>query len=241
MSTMPTHAIVLAAGLGTRMRPLTLTKPKPLIEVAGKPLIDWCLDWLAQAHIQQVVVNTSYMAQMLEEYLAARVSPQVHISREEPQPLETGGGIAKALHLLGDAPFVAMNSDAIFSGHTTHPITQLAKRWDNTTMDFCMALAHKNQVRGWQGNGDFIRDDAGFIRRPLEGEAAEYVFTGVEIIHPRVFTGCLQGAFSLNSLWKKSLQPNGVYAQIQSVVIEGEWLNVGDLEGLREAEKLLRR
>lgn len=115
------HAIILAAGLGTRMRPLTLSIPKPLIPVKGKPLIDYCLDWLSGAGIEQVVINTSYLADALEAYVASRARPKVMLSREEPAPLETGGGIVKALPMLGAGPFLAMNSDAIFVHASAHP------------------------------------------------------------------------------------------------------------------------
>ncbi|MFZ4541343.1 MAG: sugar phosphate nucleotidyltransferase, partial [Rickettsiales bacterium] len=121
MSTTLTHAMVLAAGLGTRMRPLTHALPKPLIPVNGVPLIDHCLDWLQDVGITDVVVNTSYRAQQLEDYLANRAAPRIRFSREEPMPLETGGGIAKALPMLGNAPFLAMNSDVIFPAGSEHP------------------------------------------------------------------------------------------------------------------------
>ena len=240
MKVVPTHAIVLAAGLGTRMRPLTLTRPKPLIDVAGKALIDWCLDWLAEAGIGECVVNTSYMADMLEAHIAHRNHPKLSISREEPLPLETGGGIAKALHLLGDTPFVALNSDAIFVNHRVHPIHQLSQAWNDTRMDFCMALVHRDNICGWQGNGDFIRTDDGKIRRPHAGEPADYVFTGLEIIHPRVFANCPEGAFSLNVLWNQSRTEDGFYTRIHTEIIDGMWLNVGDIEGLEHAEAFIR-
>jgi MurNAc alpha-1-phosphate uridylyltransferase len=240
MSAAVSHAIVLAAGLGTRMRPLTLEKPKPLIEVAGKTLIDWCLDWLAQAGISEVVVNTSYLAAMLETHVKARRSPSILLSREEPEPLETGGGIAKALAMLGSKPFVALNSDAIFWESKTHPVQQLAHAWNDSAMDFCMALVHRDNTCGWQGNGDFVRDASGRIRRPHAGEQAEYIFTGLELIHPRVFSGCPEGAFSLNVLWKASLNSEGWYSRIHTEIMDGMWLNVGDLNGLQEAERYIK-
>lgn len=237
---MPVHAIVLAAGLGTRMRPLTLEKPKPLIAVAGVPLIDWCLNWLAEAGITQAVVNTSYLAEQIETYVANRVQPRVQLSREEPAPLETGGGIAKALPLLGDGPFVAMNSDAIFIGQQQHPIQQMAAAWDDAAMDFCMVLVPRSRALGWEGNGDFVRDEAtGRIRKPQAGEAAEYIFTGVEMMHPRVFANCPRGAFSLNHVWNASRDAAGVYQRIHTVVMDGQWLNVGDLAGHAEAERAI--
>jgi MurNAc alpha-1-phosphate uridylyltransferase len=234
----PKRAIVLAAGLGTRMRPLTDTLPKPLIEVAGKKLIDWCLDWLVAANVTEAVVNTSYRAGQIETYLAARTSPRILFSREKPAPLETGGGIARALPLLGDAPFVAMNSDALLPLRGKHPLTLLGERWDAET-DFLMLVMPRVRAVGWSGNGDFVLDGER-LRRPHSGEEAPYIFTGVEIIHPHVFKDCPQGAFSLARLWDARLGSDGWYERIRAVIHEGDWLNVGDLAGLREAERYLK-
>jgi MurNAc alpha-1-phosphate uridylyltransferase len=230
------RAIILSAGLGTRMRPLTNTMPKPLIPVAGVPLIDWCLAWVTAAGMADVVVNTSYLATQLEDYLSPRTSPRIHFSREEPAPLETGGGIAKALPLLGDAPFLAMNSDAVFPPTSPHPVAQLEAAWRDE-LDFVMLLVEKSRAKGWEGKGDFIVNEAGEIRRPREGEDAPYIFTGVEIIHPRVFQGCPEGAFSLSRLWKQRERADGFYDRIRAVIHQGDWLNVGDLAGLAVAER----
>lgn len=231
-----THAIILAAGLGTRMRPLTNDNPKPLIPVNGKPLIEHCLNWLEEAGINEVVINTSYLADKLEAYLAPRQHPRIHISREEPAPLETGGGVAKALPLLGTTPFLAMNSDAIFTQVPEHPITTMTKLW-NDDLDFLMLLIPREKAIGWESDkGDFVMDETGRIRRPREGEATPYIFSGVEIIHPRVFAGCPEGAFSLSKLWNQRIGADGFFTRIRAVVYEGDWLNVGDLAGLAAAE-----
>ena len=230
-----THAIVLSAGLGTRMRPLTNAMPKPLIPMNGKPLIDHCLDFLRSASIRDVVINTSYRAQQLEDYLASRTAPTIHFSREEPAPLETGGGIAKALPLLGSEAFLAMNSDAVFAPTAIHPITRMCDAWGED-VDFLMLLIPKSHAIGWEGRGDFVADDAGHIRRPVEGEDASYIFSGVEIIRPEVFEGCPEGAFSLSKLWNARLGEGGWFTRIRAVIHEGDWLNVGDLAGLAAAE-----
>lgn len=241
MSIALTHGIVLAAGLGKRMRPLTLTRPKPLVEVCGKPLVQYNLDWLREAGITSVVVNTSYMADMLEAYLDSVSSVNVRISREEPEPLETGGGIAKALQFLGTRPFVSMNSDAIFPENASHPLATMCAAWDDATMDFLMLLVPRERALGLHGKGDFIRTPDGKVRRPKEGEQAGYVFTGVQIMHPRVFTKCPDGAFSLNVLWQRSMDADGMYQRVQTVVLDGDWLHVGDIEGLQEAEAYLKK
>jgi MurNAc alpha-1-phosphate uridylyltransferase len=234
-----TKAMILAAGLGTRMRPLTNTLPKPLIQVARKPLIDWSIEWLEQGAIDEVVVNTSYLAEALEQYLRLRKTPMIRISREDPKPLETGGGILKALPLIGDTPFVVMNSDNIYLNAAKHPLAQLAAVWDDAC-DFVMLMQPKATAIGWSGNGDFIVDEKGRIRRPKSGEDAPYIFTGVEIIHPRVFVDCPEGPFSLNVLWKRLEQADGWHARIKAVIFDGTWLNVGDLAGLEAAEQFLQ-
>ena len=236
MTVVITHAMILAAGLGTRMRPLTLTLPKPLIEVAGKPLIDWNLDWLTCAGIQNVVINSSYLAEQLETHLATRAEPRIIISREGEPPLETGGGVALALPQLGSGPFLTMNSDAILLDGAQSPIAQLADAWSDD-VDFVMVLVPCNRAHGWSGNGDFILRADGAIRRPLSNEDAEMVFTGVELMHPRVFDGCPSGPFSLSQLWEQRIGEGGWYQRIRAVVYAGEWLNVGDLAGLDTAKR----
>ena len=231
-----THAMILAAGLGTRMRPLTETLPKPLIEVAAKSLIDWCLDWLTEAGISQVVVNSSYRADQLESHVMGRAAPHIHISREGEPPLETGGGVLKALPLLGAQPFLTMNSDAIFPQQAIHPITRMKDAWSDD-LDFLMLVVPSARAIGAEGKGDFVIDDAGRIRRPKADESAPYMFTGVEIMHPRVFTNCPEGAFSLSHLWKRLEQQDGWHTRMRAVVHDGDWLNVGDLAGLEAAQR----
>lgn len=231
-----THAMILAAGLGTRMRPLTETTPKPLIAVAGKPLIDWCLEFVKGAGIRTVVINSSYLPEQLEAHVAPY--PQVRVSREDFPPLETGGGIKKALPMLGTGPFLTLNSDAIFPLPHPHPLQPLMQAWTED-LDFLMLLVPKARCVGWQGRGDFVVDAAGRIRRPRDGEDAPYVFTGVEIIHPRVFTDCQEGAFSLSLLWRRLEEADGWHRRMRAVIYEGPWLNVGDLAGLAAAHAWL--
>ena len=240
MSTNITHAMILAAGLGTRMRPLTLTTPKPLIPVADKALIDWNLDWLAQANVENVVINSSYLAEQLEAHLATRTTPHITLSREGQPALETGGGVALALPHLGTTPFLTMNSDAILLDNNKHPhpIMQLADAWSDD-VDFLMLLVPRNRAHGWSGNGDFILREDGAIRRPLPNEDAEMIFTGVELMHPHVFEGCPSGAFSLSQVWKQRIGEGRWYQRIRAVVYAGEWLNVGDLQGLEIAQTFL--
>jgi MurNAc alpha-1-phosphate uridylyltransferase len=217
------------------MRPLTEHLPKPLISVAGKALIDWNLDWLAAGGITQVVINSSYLAEKLEAHLAGRAG--VTISREGSPPLETGGGVKQALPWLGSGPFLTMNSDAILPASATHPVQALQAQWDDT-VDFLLLVVPRARAIGWSGNGDFVIDDAGRVRRPAPGEDAPVIFTGVELMHPRVFADAPDGAFSLSRLWARGAE--GWFPRVRAVLHDGPWLNVGDLDGLRVAEDYFR-
>lgn len=229
---MYTKGIILAAGLGLRMRPLTEQLPKPLIEVAGKPLIDWTIDLATTAGLQSLVINTSYKGEMIEEYVTRHNRPTIIISREE-MPLETGGGIANALDLLGDYPFFAMNSDTICLPGQTNPLVRLSNAWDDTRMDALLLLHPRDLAIGYDGKGDFfIQGDR--LERRGKAETAPYVFTGVQLIHPRLFDGAPQGVFSMNMLYDKDL------SRIRGIVHDGDWLHVGDVSGLAKAEAFLR-
>lgn len=228
------HGMILAAGLGTRMRPLTLEKPKPLIPVAGKPLIDWNLEWLSAGGIRHAVINTSYLADQLEAHVHGRAT----LSREGAPPLETGGGVKKALPLLGNDVFLTMNSDAILPLESSHPLRALEEAWGDD-VDFLLLVVHRRHAIGWEGNGDFVLEH-GRIRRPRAGEVADYIFTGVELMHPRAFDAAPDGAFSLSTLWARHAEPEGWFNRVRAIAHEGAWLNVGDLEGLRIAEAYFR-
>lgn len=235
-----TDAMILAAGLGTRMRPLTLTMPKPLIPVGGKALIDWNLDWLEAAGMRHVVINSSYLAEQLEAHVARRSEPAITVSREGEPPLETGGGVAYALDKLQGGVFLTMNSDAILPDTATHPVTALQQHWHNAEQNFLLLLVPHARAIGWAGNGDFLRDAAGRIRCPRQGEAAEFIFTGIQLMHRRAFADAPTGAFSLSLLWQRSAGTEGWLPRVRSIVHDGDWLNVGDLPGLAAAEEYLR-
>lgn len=235
-------AIVLAAGLGTRLRPLTFTTPKPLVKVGGKCLLDWALDQVAAAGIGEAVVNTSYLYEKVETHLAQRQgTPLIHISREEPQPLETGGGIARVLPYFAGHPFVVLNSDTISIDGAVPALERLWDTWEQRDdIDFLMLLHPRDKAVGFYGRGDFLLREDGAIRRPEEGEEAPYVFTGIEIVHPRVFVDYPKGAFSLNLLWNRLKQADGWYDRIAAIVHDGDWLHVGDMQGLEDVERYFR-
>lgn len=225
-------AIILAAGLGTRMRPLTERMPKPLIEVAGKPLIDWAIEVVVDAGVKFLVVNTSYLAELVEAHMAKHHTPQIAISRES-EPLETGGGIANALDLLGEEPFFSMNADTICLPGEVNPLQRLAKAWDDETMDALLLLHPKEKAIGFSGAGDFFLSEDGSITRRNQASEAPYVFTGVQLIHPRLFDAAPEGVFSMNLLYDRDL------SRIKAIVHNGEWLHVGDVAGLARAEAFL--
>lgn len=239
-SAMPQTAMVMAAGLGTRMRPRTETIPKPLVPVAGKALVDYTLDFLAASGIKNAVVNSHYLAEMLESHLYARQvqkpEPQITISREEAV-LETGGGIKNALPLLGNAPFFVINSDIICIDKADAPpaLTRLWQAFDERKMDAILLLMETKKTVGYHGVGDFFANDNGNLRRRREDETAPLVFTGVQLIHPRLFANAPDGKFSLNVLYNRDI------SRLGAVVHSGDWLHIGSEAELAEAENWLNK
>ena len=237
----PTHAMILAAGLGLRMRPLTQSTPKPLIEVAGRALIDHALAFVRDGGIAHAAVNKSYLADQLEAHLKKhRGAPEVTLSHED-SPLETGGGILRALPHLGAAPFLSLNSDSITLGAGAHPARRLSDAWNGQAMDALLLLHPRETARGYEGKGDFFLNGDGSVRRRGEAAAAAYIFTGVQLLHPRIFDGAPAGAFSLNVLYNRGLQPDGTCPRIHALVHDGEWLHVGDPAGLKAAEQVFKK
>lgn len=236
---MSPKAILLAAGLGKRMRPLTDVMPKPLVPVAGKPLVDHALDWFAHAGVHEVVVNSHYKAEMLEAHLAKRQGPPIiKISREESL-LETGGGIRQALPLLGSAPFFSANSDVMCIDGKTPALQRLQASWDDKMMDALLLLHPVERAVGYDGKGDFFID-GGQVRRRDPHERAPYVFTGVQMLHPRLFAQAPEGAFSLNRLYDQAMSFGvGKEPRLHAIVHDGDWLHVGDPAGVTKAEDWL--
>jgi MurNAc alpha-1-phosphate uridylyltransferase len=224
-----THAIVLSAGLGTRMRPLTLTTPKPLVQVAGQALLGRHLDALQAAGITHPVVNTHYLAEQLHAFLAQRGDAALRISHEE-ELLETGGGITKALPLLGDGPFLAVNSDALCID-PAHELPQKLEAALTPQRDAVLVLVPRERASGYDGAGDFFFDD-GVLRRRGDAAQAPYVFTGMQLLRPELFAEVPQGAFSMNVIYNRLL-PQG---RMSAVVHDGDWLHIGDMQGLQQAE-----
>ncbi len=232
----PTRAMILAAGLGTRMRPLSEAKPKPLIEVMGKALIDHAIDRLKAAGVTLIVVNVHYKADQLKAHLAKRIDVEIRISEETDNLLDTGGGIAKALPLFEGQPFFTHNSDSMWVEGMGSALERLKARWKPKDMDALMLLAPAVTAIGYEGRGDFDMDAWGRLTRREEQRLAPFVWTGVQILHPRLFDGAPAGKFSINPLWDKAIERGRLYG----MRLDGVWIHVGAPEGFHDAENFLR-
>lgn len=226
-------AMVLAAGMGTRMRPLTDIIPKPLVRLRGRSLIDHVLDRIQAAGIPRAVVNAHHHADKLIAHLEDRKRPAITISDERDALLDTGGGVVRALPLLGSGPFLIHNSDSVWIEGVGSNIARLVNAWDDSRMDSLMLLAIGATSLGYEGNGDFTMDADGLLQRRSENRQAPFVFTGVSIAHPRMFEGAPAGRFSLNTLWDRAIERGRLYG----LRLDGLWMHVGTPEALAEAEK----
>lgn len=233
---MPDTAIMLAAGLGKRMRPITETIPKPLVEVAGKPLIDWGLDALAEAGVQKTIVNVHYLADKLVGHLAGRTAPQIVISDERECLLDSAGGIVKALPQLGHGPFFVLNADTFWVGDTVKPnLAALAEFWDGARMDILLMTAKFSQATGFDGKGDFVTDTEARLRRARDASGEPLIYAGVGIVHPRIFAGAEPGVSSLNQYFDAAIAAGRLY----TMPMTGHWLTVGTPDAIGEAEAAL--
>ena len=231
----PDTAMILAAGLGTRMRPLTDTLPKPLVALGGKALIDHVLDRLSDAGITDAVVNVHHHAGLLEQHLKLRTRPKIIISDERDALLDTGGGAVRALWHFSGLPFLIHNSDSVWIEGSASALARLLDAWDADRMDSLMLLAPSDASLGYSGRGDFDMSEDGAISRPSGGGAAPFVFAGVSVAHPRLFEGAPQGRFSLNTLWNAAIARRRLFG----LRLDGLWMHVGDPQALEDAERAL--
>ena len=236
MPTKPRRAMVLAAGLGTRMRPLTAQRPKPLIEVAGKPLLDYVLDRLAEADVERAVVNVHYLADQIVGHVAARKKPRVIISDERGLLLGTGGGVVKALPELGNAPFFHLNSDTLWIDGVRPNLVRLAETFDPAAMDALLLLAPTTGSIGYAGRGDYIMATDGRLRARAERDVAPFVFAGVAILAPALFTGAPKGEFPLTDLFNRA----AVAGRLHGLRLDGLWMHVGTPDAIAAAEAAIR-
>ena len=232
---MPNRAIVLAAGLGTRMRPYNGHIPKPLVEVGGKSLIDYSLDRLADAGVESVVVNVHHLADILVRHLAPRQRPLIVISDERGELLGTGGGIAKALPELGGAPFFLVNSDTVWLDGVKPNFKRMADAFDPKTMDVLLLLAPTTNSIGYTGRGDFAMLPDGRLRRRRESEVVPFVYSGAAILSPALFADAPKGPFSLTVLFDRATERGRLYG----LRLEGVWMHVGTPEAVAAAEAAL--
>jgi MurNAc alpha-1-phosphate uridylyltransferase len=227
-----TTAMVLAAGLGKRMRPVTDTIPKPLVKIGGRTMLDRALDRLAEAGIETAVVNVHHLPELIEKHLEGRTTPRVVISDERGELLETGGGIAKALPLLGNAPFLVLNSDSLWIEGPQSNLVRMIRSWKPREMDILLLLAASATSFGYDGFGDFAMDANGRLRRRREREVTPFVYAGVAIIKPELFAGAPAGAFSLNRLFDRAIEAGRLFG----LRLDGQWLHVGTPASIKAAE-----
>ena len=233
----PKTAMVMAAGIGKRMRPLTATRPKPLVEVAGKALIDHVLDRLRAAGVERVIVNVHYLADSLEAHLVRHADGlEILISDEREALLETGGGLVKALDLIGGDPVLVVNSDNLWLDGPVDAIKLLASRWDEAAMDALLLLVPLARAHNHGGSGDFyLAADGRITARRTPGRVAPFTYTGVQIVHPRLIADWPEGAFSTNLFWDRAIEAGRAYGQVH----QGLWFDVGTPGAIAKTEALL--
>ena len=234
MTDISNHAMILAAGLGLRMRPLTLALPKPLLPVAGRTMLDRVLDHLDRAGVTRRVVNTHWLGEAIRRHLADR--PDIAFS-DEPELLETGGGVFQALPLLGSAPFFVCNADIVWTDGPSPALRRLAAAWNDGTMDALLLMQRTATAFGYEGAGDFFLDADGRATRRQQNQVSPTLFAGVQILHPRLFHDLPQGPFSLNLLYNRAQDEGRLYG----IAHDGEWYHIGTPEALAEAEALLAK
>jgi MurNAc alpha-1-phosphate uridylyltransferase len=230
-------AMVLAAGLGTRMRPLTADRPKPLVKVAGKAMIDHCLDKLAEAGVARAVVNTHYLPDLLIDHLAHRAKPAVAISDERDLLLETGGGMIKALPLIGADPFFCLNSDNLWLDGPEDVFHQLSGAWNAERMDALLLLVPHARALNYKGKGDFHLDALGRITRRRSGRVAPFIYSGVQLVSHRLLRDAPEGPFGTMVLWERAIAQRRLYG----VSLLGHWFEVGSPQAIAPTEAALTR
>ena len=232
----PRTAMVMAAGLGTRMRPLTATRPKPLVEVAGKALIDHVLDRLRSAGVEQVVVNVHYLADALEAHLAGRADGLgITISDERTLLLETGGGLVQAAPMIAEDTFLVVNSDNFWIDGPADSLRLLASHWREADMDALLLLVPHARASNNVGVGDFRMDAAGRLRRRASGRVAPFVFTGIQIVSKRLLRDAPAGAFSTNIFWDRAIEEGRCFGAVH----QGLWFDVGTPPAIAATEDAL--
>ena len=234
---MPKRAMVLAAGLGLRMRPLTEQVPKPLVEVAGRPLISPILDALAAFGIEEAVVNIHYLADQMRTFASGVTSPKLILSDETAKLLDSGGGVKNALPNLGREPFFVLNADSFWIDGPHSNLSRLVEAWNPETMDAILLLASGAQITGYAGKGDFLMGSDGHLSRRPERVVSPFVYAGVAIMKPELFDKTPEGPFSLNVIFDRAIEARRLFG----LRLDGEWLHVGTPDAVIDAELKLTR
>ena len=235
MPVKPQKAMVLAAGLGQRMRPLTDTMPKPMVSVAGRPLLDHVLDRLADGGVTEAVVNVHYLPDQIIAHTAGRAHPRVIISDERDQVLGTGGGVVKALPLLGHEPFFHVNSDTMWIEGVRSNLVRLAEAFDSERMDILLLMAPTASSIGYSGRGDYSMLSDGTLRKRREHQVVPFVYAGAAIISPSIFDGAPEGEFSLVRMFDKANEQDRLFG----LRLDGVWMHVGTPDAVAAAEEAL--
>ena len=233
MSVTPTKAMVLAAGLGLRMRPLTERMPKPLVPVAGRALLDHVLDKLGDAGVSEAIVNVHYLPDQIIDHVAARVKPRVTISDERDQVLGTGGGVVKALPLLGRAPFFHVNADTMWIDGVRPNLARLAEAFDPARMDILLLMAPTTSSIGYDGSGDYAMLADGALRKRREHQVVPFVYAGAAILSPSLFANAPKGEFSLTRLFDSANEQERLFG----LRLDGVWMHVGTPDAVQAAEE----
>ena len=237
VSSMPKRAMVLAAGLGLRMRPLTEQVPKPLVEVAGRPLISPILDALAAFGIEEAVVNIHYLADQMRSFASSVKSPKLILSDETAKLLDSGGGVKHALPNLGREPFFVLNADSFWIDGPRSNLSRLVEAWNPETMDAVLLLASGAQITGYAGKGDFLMGSDGHLSRRPERVVSPFVYAGVAIMKPELFDKTPEGPFSLNVIFDRAIEARRLFG----LRLDGEWLHVGTPDAVIDAQLKLTR
>ncbi len=228
--------MILAAGLGRRMGALTVSQPKPLLRVGGRPIIDWALDRLCDAGVRRAVINLHHEADLLQRHLARRTDPAMEFSDERDALLETGGGVAKALPLLGERPFFVINGDVLWFDDIGNSLHGLAARFHPGSMDALLLMQPTVRAIGYGGVGDYTMLPDGQLSRRSEMEVVPFIHTGIQILQPGLFKDCPTGPFSLNYIYDRAAERDRLFGMRH----EGEWMELNRPEGLAAAERALR-
>jgi N-acetyl-alpha-D-muramate 1-phosphate uridylyltransferase len=233
MSVKPAKAMVLAAGLGRRMRPLTDRLPKPLVQVAGRTLLDHVLDKLADAGASEAIVNVHYLPDQIIDHVAGRIKPRVTISDERDQALGTGGGVVKALPLLGGAPFFLVNADTLWIDGVRPNLARLAETFDPARMDILLLMAPTASSIGYEGSGDYAMLPDGALRKRREHQVVPFVYAGVAIMSPALFAAAPKGEFSLTKIFDAANEQERLFG----LRLDGMWMHVGTPDAVNAAEQ----